>query len=212
MIGVGTSFLFLFLICLALERPLGDPWTYVKTLSLVATCDTALWLVFRKWLWYRSCFQGWLVTTPYVVGLWEGKITPNWIDEETQKPVPPIPATLKIAQTLTTTSCVMRTGEMKSVSFVAGFQVDEDHQKKDLCYSYESVPDATVRHRSPPHPGTARLELIDATDEGPKLIGEYWTARPTTGKLEFILKERKSKIENLPSAKSHPMTKDSKEV
>lgn len=212
MIGVGMSFLFLVLICLALDRPLGDPWTYAKTLSLVATCDTALWLIFRKWLWYRSWFQGWLVTTPYVVGLWDGHITSNWIDKETNKPLAPIPATLRIAQTLTTTSCVMRTGEMKSGSFVAGFQVDPEHQKKDLCFSYESTPEASVRDRSPSHPGTARLELIEATVDGPMLIGEYWTARQTTGKLEFTLTERHPKNELLPCMGKHPMTKGNERV
>jgi len=160
-----------------------DASTLFGIFSKVVTIDTLLVTLFIKYLWKFRLFRGWLVLIPNLTGTWKGEIRSTWQDPNTEKRFDPIPALLTIKQSLFYLSCVMRTEEMTSSSFSAGFVLDEDNQKSEICYSYNSLPNQVIIERSPQHLGTALLEI----DENPKktLCGHYWSGRKTTGDLEF---------------------------
>lgn len=162
-----------------------QPIDFIKPLPTVITVDLLLAWIFSKWLWYMRIFQRWLVKFPNLNGQWRGHIQSTWKNAEGHK-LDPIPVSLTIKQSFTKLSCVMRTNEMTSYSFIEGFLIDPDKQVRQLSFSYSSRPLAIVRDRSEPHYGTAILDIVD--NPAKKLTGEYWTDRQTTGTidLEFV--------------------------
>jgi hypothetical protein len=144
-----------------------------------------LWLGFTSFGWRWRVFRNWLVVFPDLDGTWEGTIQTTWKDENGVTPGP-IPVILTIHQTFGRVSCVMRTAEMSSWSYLADFWLDTDEQIRKLGYSYTSSPSLKIQERSIPHDGTMVLEIIG--DPVSKLKGVYWTTRKTTG--EVILTKR----------------------
>jgi len=175
---------------------------FMRPIPKVITADLILVAVFVRWLWRWKFLQTWLVPFPNLNGTWQGHIQTNWKDADGKTPGP-IPTILTIKQTFVRMSCVMRTGEMVSRSYLEGFCIDKDAQVRQLCYSYTSRPKASLRERSTPHDGTMLFNIIRKPVY--KLEGEYWTQRQTTGTvtLNFLAKEL---LEELPSdLPVHPM-------
>lgn len=178
-------------------------WKTLRLIPTVATADIVAYLIFTTWIWRWKFLQGWLIPFPDLNGTWQGHLETTWKDEQGNTPGP-IPTILTIKQSFTRLSCVMRTGEMVSHSYIEGFCIDKHNQVRRLCYSYTSQTGITVRHRSNPHDGTMVLNIIGTP--AAKLEGEYWTRRETTGtvKLKFLCKTR---LEELPDdLAAHPMT------
>jgi hypothetical protein len=148
------------------------------------------WFLFSRYCWKWSIFQGWLVPTPYLEGTWKGTIQTTWKNPETGESPGPIPVILTIKQSFLHVSCVMRTAEMASRSYLADFWLNSENQIQKLGYSYTSVPSVSVAGRSQPHDGTVVFEIIGQPVE--KLHGLYWTTRKTTGEisLKFHCRER----------------------
>ena len=164
-------------------RDFSNPMDLLKTVPMVITVDLFFWEVLRRWGWRWKPLRPWLIKVPDLNGEWQGVVLPNGILGASATVASAIPATMSIRQSLTSISCVVRTAEMKSTSFVAGFRMDHDEHLAEFSYSYQSVPRASVRQRSAPHFGTALLEFHD---ESPvRLTGEYWTTRESAGELEF---------------------------
>ncbi len=158
-----------------------DLWSFINVLRLipiVATADVIAYVVFTVWLWRWKRLQGWLIPFPDLNGTWQGHIQTNWKDGEGKTPGP-VPTILTIKQSFLQMSCVMRTEEMESHSYLEGFCIDKDAQVRRLCYSYTSRPKASLRERSTPHDGTILFNIIGTPVR--KLEGEYWTQRQTTG-------------------------------
>ncbi len=151
---------------------------FMQPVPDVVTTDLLLISAFTKWLWRCRLFQGWLVPFPNLNGTWKGDIQTNWKDTGGKTPGP-IAAILTINQSFTHMSCVMRTGEMESHSYLEGFCIDNEAQVRQLCYSYTSKPKASLRERSTPHDGTLLLNIIGTPVH--KLEGESWTQRQTIG-------------------------------
>lgn len=151
--------------------------------------------VFISYAWRWRFFQGWLVPFPDLNGTWQGELQTTWKNPETGQIPGPIPAILTIKQSFIRISCVMRTAEMTSRSFLADFWLDGDEQIKNLGYSYHSTPRAHVRGRSAPHDGTIVFELIG--NPVAKLKGTYWTARQTSGEVVLTFRE-KNRLEEFP--------------
>ena len=170
-------------VCLILHRDFTKPMDLLKTVPLVITVDLIIWEVFKHWAWKWKYFRPWLLRIPNLNGEWVGMIHPNGNNLAVVQSAAPIAATLCIRQSLTNISCVVRTDQMKSSSIVAGIRIDPDQQVSELTYTYHSVPKSSVRQESPPHFGTSLLEFHDGPS--PKLAGEYWTTRHTTGEIEF---------------------------
>lgn len=146
--------------------------------------------------WRMRFFRGWLVPFPDLNGTWQGNIQTTWKNPETGEIPAPIPVILTIKQSFIRISCVMRTAEMTSYSFLADFWLDGDAQIRMLGYSYHSKPLPTVQDRSQPHDGTVIFELIGAPVE--KLKGTYWSARRTTGEIILTFREKR-RLEEFPS-------------
>jgi hypothetical protein len=163
---------------------------YLKILPTVVTIDTAVAFIFIKYLWRWKLLREWLVPFPNLNGTFKGFIQTTWIDPVTNERPAPIPAILTISQSFFRISCVMRTEEMTSHSFISDFILDPDEQLNKLSYTYSSVPNQVVIERSPQHMGTVIFDI----QEKPKLtlIGQYWTGRKTTGtiRMEFWTKKK----------------------
>lgn len=155
---------------------------FMRPIPDVVTADLLLVSVFTKWLWRCRFFRGWLVPFPNLNGTWQGYIQTNWKDTEGKTPGP-ITAILTINQSFARISCVMRTGEMESHSYLEGFCIDNGAQVRQLCYSYTSRPKTSLRERSTPHDGTLLLNIIGTPVR--KLEGEYWTQRQTIGTVSL---------------------------
>lgn len=180
---------------------------FIRPIPDVVTFDLILSFLFVKWGWRWKYFQGWLVPFPDLTGTWLGTIQSEWRTEDGSR-LDPIPAVLTINQTFSHISCVLRTSEMESHSYVEGFYIDKDRQIRKLCYSYTSTPKITLRERSTPHDGTALFSIIGKPVE--RLEGEYWTQRQTIGSINMKYKSRDI-IDSLPvSSQQHPMDKNSK--
>ncbi len=164
-------------------------WCFFSLLSKVVTFDTMLCFVFEKWLWKFGIFKNWLVLIPDLNGTWQGYMNSTFEDKKNE----PIHVLVTIKQSFSTISCVMRTKEMNSYSFICDFIIDKDKQLNQLCYSYDSIPNQGVRYRSEIHRGTTLLNIIN--DNKLILNGTYWTDRETAG--DITLKFYKKKKINL---------------
>ncbi len=145
--------------------------------------------VFVSYAWRWKIFRGWLVPFPDLNGTWQGAIQTTWENPETGEIPGPIPVVLSVKQSFTRISCVMRTAEMTSRSYLADFWLDGNEQIRMLGYSYHSNPLPSVADRSQPHDGTIVFELVGNPVE--KLKGTYWTARKSTGEVTLSFREKK---------------------
>ncbi len=176
---------------------------FIRPIPTVISADNLLILFFIKWAWKWRRFQGWLVPFPDLNGTWQGTIQTNWKDASGNTPGP-ISVILTIKQTFVHLSCVMRTAEMESHSYVEGFQIDRERQFRQLCYSYTSRPKTGLRDRSAPHDGTILFNIVAKSAR--KLEGEYWTQRQTTGTVKLTFKT-KELLDELPADfPDHPMS------
>ncbi len=160
---------------------------FEKALSLISTTisiNIVLWIIFIKWGWKWKVFYPWLVPFPNLSGEWEGYIKSNWEGTDIKE----ISTEVNIHQTFFNVQVKVKTGESRSYSIGASFDIDQDRGSQQLFYSYLNTPKSSVRERSEIHYGSTLLifEGFNVT----KMEGEYWTSRETTG--EIILK-RKSK-------------------
>jgi hypothetical protein len=175
---------------------------FLRLIPIVATADGIAYLVFAAWLWRWKRLHGWLIPFPDLNGTWQGHIQTSWKDAEGNMPGP-IPTILTIKQSFGRISCVMRTGEMESHSYLEGFCIDKDAQVRRLCYSYTSRPKTTLRNRSTPHDGTMLFNIIGKPVN--KLEGEYWTQRQTTGTVSLTFRT-KDLLDEMPNDFSeHPV-------
>ena len=175
---------------------------FMRPIPKVVTADLLLVGIFMKWLWRWKRLQGWLIPFPDLNGTWQGHIQTNWKDAEGKMPGP-ISTMLTIKQSFGRMSCVMRTGEMESHSYLEGFCIDKDAQIRRLCYSYTSKPKAAIRDRSTPHDGTILFNIIG--NPICKLEGEYWTQRQTTGSVALTFHTAELLDEPPADLLAHPM-------
>jgi hypothetical protein len=177
---------------------------FFSLIPKVVTVDAVAIAIFTKWLWRWTALKGWLVPFPDLNGTWLGEIHSDWIDSESGNKVSSIPAMVTIRQSFFNISVVMQTAEMRSDSYVEGFQINPDKQIKRLSYSYTSSPRILLQHRSTPNDGTVVFEIIQSSPM--KLKGRYWTERKTTGELNFTF-HSKEMLEEIPGDfAAHPMS------
>ncbi len=199
----GFSVIVLFLAALVQGFDLRNFLDVIRLIPIVVTADGIAYLVFTTWLWRWNCLKGWLIPFPDLNGTWQGHIQTNWKDDEGKTPGL-IPTILTIKQSFGRMSCVMRTGEMESHSYLEGFCIDKDAQVRRLCYSYTSKPKSSLRERSTPHDGTILFNIIGAPVH--KLKGEYWTQRWTTGMVTLTFRTKELLDEMPGDFSTHPVT------
>ena len=91
-------------------------------------------------------------------GIWKGQIETTWSDSQPEVTQGPIKATVRIKQSLLSTSVRLKTAESHSQSTRCHLEADRDAGLFRILYSYHNWPKATVRDRSARHHGFARLE------------------------------------------------------
>ena len=155
----------------------------ISHVSVAISINIGIWLIFIKWAWKWKIFYPWLVPFPNLSGDWEGFIKSNWEG----KKLDPIPTEVSIHQTFFNIQVRIKTGESRSHSIGANFDIDKDRGYQQLFYSYLNTPKSSVRNRSEIHYGSTRLDFEGYKIE--KMEGEYWTSRLTTG--EINLKRKK---------------------
>lgn len=174
----------LWVLCVFLTELGPDPiWSAIKRIPTVIMIDFGFWLLFVKWAWKWKIFQGWLVPFPVLEGTWTGDMKSTWIDPASGTSLSPIPLTLIIRQSFLSINCSMYTEESRSISYSADIIIDRETKRTQLIYHYTNHPQASVRHRSEIHDGTALLGVIG--DKPVEMKGEYWTSRKTTGDIEL---------------------------
>lgn len=149
-----------------------------KTISI----NTFLALIFVKWAWKWKIFYPWLVPFPNLSGEWQGFLKSNW----KEKSLDLIPTEVKISQTFFNVQVRIKTGESRSHSTGASFDIDKERGLQQLFYSYINTPKSSVRNRSEIHYGTTLLTFNGFTVT--EMEGEYWTDRETTGEIKLTKK------------------------
>lgn len=203
---VGVSAIVWFTLAYFNDMDLSKMKDFFGLVPKVVSIDLVVIAIFVKWGWKLKVFRGWLVPFPDLNGTWVGNIYSDWINPQTGKKPSPIPVMLTVNQSFFHVSCLMRTSEMESHSYVEGFVIDTDRQLKNIAYSYTSKPRLSLNERSIPHDGTAVFQIIETPKL--KLNGRYWTERNTKGeiKLEYHTSEL---LEELPeSIGKHPVTEN----
>lgn len=185
--GVFVSALSVILLTFTISLVLSEEITFWTILmrfpTAIALYGLAL-IVFARRLWKHPIFKKWLVLIPDLSGEWTGSLNATYKDPETGEKTSFRGVKATIKQDLFSISIIMRTEEMKSTSFVAAFDIDEEQNRLRMCYSYTSRPKPENRERSPMHDGTALLDIIGNPPS--RLNGEYWTTRRTTGTIELM--------------------------
>ena len=123
-------------------------------------------------------------TFPDLNGTWEGHIFSTWVSPDTGTVPEPIPVTVRITQSLFSTTVRFQTHEAMSRSTWCTLEAHRAAGAYRVLYAYEHEPTAGVRPRNPSHRGFTRLEMdIDA--ERDRLGGQYFTERKTTGDIKL---------------------------
>ena len=200
---IALSACFWLIIAAAKGIDLRQATALFSALPQVVTADLVCIAIFVKWIWKWKLFYGWLVPFPNLNGTWEGTIQSDWKNPKTGEATPSIPAMIGIKQSFLKISCVVRTAEMRSDSYVEGFRIDSDRQLKQLVYTYSSRPRTKMSARSPLHDGSVVLEVVESPIR--KLMGRYWTERKTTGEMYFEFKDKKIRDELPNELQNHPL-------
>ena len=151
--------------------------TIWEDVTTTITFVTIICTLFVSWAWKWKIFQDWLVPFPCLSGKWDGEIVSTYNSENRS-----IPVNVVIKHHFFNIQIKVKTGESNSISTCGSFDINEDRGLKQLIYSYQNNPKATVRERSEIHYGTTRLEI---NDDANILEGEYWTSRKTTGDMKL---------------------------
>lgn len=171
-----------FLLCLILSDEI-TLWTILMRLPTAFTIYGIILIIFTKWLWKFRIFKEWLVLIPNLSGEWRGNLITTYQDSETGEKKDSKNINANIKQDLFHISIILRTEEMKSTSFIAAFDIDNNQNRNRVCYIYTSLPKPEYRENSPIHYGSALLDIVGNPPY--KLSGEYWTTRKTTGTIEL---------------------------
>ncbi len=169
---IAVSAILTFLICVYLFN-----LSIKESVSWSISTVSFIVLFFIQFAWKWRIFCGWLVPFPNLNGCWKGNL------ESSYEGVPQkIPVEIFIKQTFLHIQIKLSTGESKSNSITASFNIDTDREIKQLCYSYQNNPKCKLQESSPIHYGTVIFD-IESNDE---MKGPYWTSRKTVGDISVF--------------------------
>lgn len=125
-----------------------------------------------------------LAGAPVLIGTWRGELRTFWEDPETSEQAPVKTVYVAIRQTALTITVRLLTDESVSEMLAGGLAPAESGYPA-VSYTFRNRPDTVLRRsdRSHIHYGAAILEVEG--DPAVGLEGDYWTDRPTQGKLRF---------------------------
>lgn len=146
----------------------------IESVSYSISTISVFAFLFVSFAWKWKVFRGWLVPFPNISGKWKGYLESSYEGASKR-----IPIELSIKQTFLHIQITLSTKESKSNSIAAAFNIDDDRNIKQICYTYRNEPKAKLQEISPIHYGSVILD-IDASD---KMSGKYWTGRKTIGDI-----------------------------
>ena len=163
---------------------------FVKPFSIVVGIIFSVAAFFNKSAWAWPIFQGWYVKRPDIRGMWKVELVSDYVDEETNKPIPAIEAYAAVRQSLNSLSLRLMTKESRS-KLVAHSIVCEEDGLFRLAAVYRNEPKIQLQgERSEIHYGSLSLEIYGVPPTG--LEGHYWTDRGTRGSM--LLKDRRKEL------------------
>lgn len=134
-----------------------------------------------RWVWQRLPFLN-RVFFPDLNGVWTGTLQTTWVDPSTGKSPRPIKTKITISQSLFDINVKQRTNESDSYSTWVIPTADTKADRYRLWFSYTNTPKQAFQYRSAVHEGVCWLE-INLTDNADTLLGQYFSARKTTGDI-----------------------------
>ncbi|WP_185906459.1 hypothetical protein [Marinobacter salarius] len=165
-------------------------WSYLGPFSVAVAVLTATAFVFKHWGWHWPIVHL-LTQTPNLTGTWVGKLKSDYIHDGETEPRGPIDAVLIVTQTVDEINVRQYTKESSSTT-VAASVTAEPGDKFILATVFLNEPEIELQQtRSRMHYGATRLGIEGPPRSPEKLVGNYWTARKTSGSLEFKLVSRK---------------------
>jgi SMODS-associating 2TM, beta-strand rich effector domain len=155
--------------------------TALRTISIAGSAVTIIFLLYDRYLW-RSPIVRTFTGKPLVAGTWRGTLQSDYVPPGKSRPVPTIPAVIRVEQTDSNLYVTLFTNESQSVSDL-GRLVRESDGRWRITWQYISSPRPPVRHRSNVHQGVCDVYLTGVYGEG--LAGQYFTNRKTGGEVHF---------------------------
>jgi hypothetical protein len=137
--------------------------------------------LFERWLWRWRPLHPHVVSTPVIRGTWKGELQSLWQDAAGQQSAPKT-VYLAIDQTLTTVSVRLMSDESASEQ-IAGTMRRASSGRWRLAAVYVNTPTIDKRAGSPIHHGSLVLSIYGSPVT--RLDGEYWTERPSKGRVAF---------------------------
>jgi uncharacterized membrane protein YbaN (DUF454 family) len=136
--------------------------------------------LFERWGWRWKRLHPYLVQMPVVRGTWRGELESLWEDPETKTRPAKKVVYLAIEQTLTESVARLMSNESSSDQLV-GVIRRRPGGRFFLSAIYQNTPLIDRREASPIHFGAMTLDIYGHPPS--RLEGEYWTERPSKGKL-----------------------------
>jgi len=160
------------------------PGGWWKPFSMVVGAVVLLLEAFEYWGWRIPSLHPWPIAVPDVRGIWEGKLTTQWVDPESGNRPDPIQAYLVVRQTYSRINIRVLTAESSSMLLAGQFSQEADGEVV-LTGTYRNTPRLEHRKRSPIHYGGLLLRIPSRAARPRRLRGQYWTDRQTLGELSF---------------------------
>ena len=192
-IGVWTTSILFVIRCLIGVNSLIELWNtgemvdlFYNVIGYIGEAIAAGFIlikIYDLWAW-KWRFVRWTHDIPILAPAYKGTLSSSYKDGKEYKGV------LTIKQTFTKMSISFKSNESSSVSIVA--DIIDNHDMKQLIYTYQNDPKANIQERSPIHHGTAILNV----DNVEKIEGNYFTERGSHGYMTFSAvhtKKKKSK-------------------
>jgi len=152
--------------------------------ALDSITDQQLLEAFEYCGWRIPSLHPWLIAVPDVRGIWEGKLTTQWVDPKSGNRLDPIQAYLVVRQTYSRINIRVLTAESSSMLLAGQFSREADGEVV-LTGTYRNTPRLEHRKRSPIHYGGLLLRIPSRAARPRRLRGQYWTDRQTLGELSF---------------------------
>ena len=169
----------------------GLPDTFGRAILpfFTAITVTSLFLyVYDRYLWHVGFFQRWVAQLPDLQGVWKVTIRSTKINNDTRKQIDSVLGYAQIDQTASSLSMRLFTEDSRSRTIA--YSIEEEQNQFRLSIVYENKPRMEERARDGTiHLGSAVYEFRGYRPS--KVIGEYWTEKPSSGEIELSDRTRK---------------------
>lgn len=161
--------------------------SYLRPYSAAVGGASVLMIVYDRWLWRRKLLRR-LSHRPDIRGTWKGVLQSSWKDPSTSQQVGPTAVFLAVKETYSTIAVSLLTAESSSVAVASSLEVAKG-EASTVWITYVNTPGILIQSRSRPHHGAMKLEIHGSPPQ--RLRGSYWTARETSGEINFEGRSRK---------------------